>query len=66
MSYRQHYGYYSRTIPESICSFIVDTWALKGLPYHDFGVHVHTIKLHGAFGHITAAAVNWCPVWVDI
>ena len=32
------------------CSFIVDTWALKGLPYHDFEVYAYTIKLHGAFG----------------
>ena len=32
------------------CSFMVDTWALKGLPYHDFGAYVYTIKLHGAFG----------------
>ena len=22
-------------------------WALKGLPYHNFGVYVYTIKLHG-------------------
>ena len=25
-------------------------WALKGAPYHNFGVYEHTIKLHGAFG----------------
>ena len=29
---------------------MVDTWALKGLPYYDFGAYVYTIKLHGAFG----------------
>ena len=29
---------------------MVDTWALKGLPYHDFGVYVYAMKLHGAFG----------------
>ena len=38
-------------IPKASCSFIVDTWALKGLPYHNFGVYVYTIKLHGAFGN---------------
>ena len=32
------------------CSCMVHTWALKGLPYHNFGVYVYTIKLHGAFG----------------
>ena len=36
--------------PKAPCSFRVDTWALKGLPYHGFGVSVYTIKLHGAFG----------------
>ena len=34
------------------CSFRVHTWALKGLPYHHFGVYVYTIKLHGAFGNV--------------
>ena len=34
--------------PKAPCIFIVDTWALKGLPYHNFGVYVYTIKLHGA------------------
>ena len=29
---------------------MVDTWALKGLPYHDFGVYVYAMKLHRAFG----------------
>ena len=36
--------------PKAPCSFIVHTWALKGLPYHTFGVYVYTTKLHGAFG----------------
>ena len=31
-------------------SFMVDTWALTELPYHDFGVYVYAMKLHGAFG----------------
>ena len=35
--------------PEAPCSCIVRTWALKGLPYHDFGVYVYAIKLNGAF-----------------
>ena len=39
-------------IPKAPCSFIVDTWALKALPYHDFGVYVYTITLHGAFWHV--------------
>ena len=38
-------------MPEDPCWFIVDTWALKGLPYHNFGVYVYTKKLHGAFGY---------------
>ena len=36
--------------PKAPCSFIVDTWALKGLPCYDFGVYAYAIKLHGAFG----------------
>ena len=36
--------------PKAPCSFMVDTWALKGLPYHDFGVCVYTRNLHGASG----------------
>ena len=36
--------------PKAPCSVIVDTWALKRLPYHHFGVYVYTIELHGAFG----------------
>ena len=36
--------------PKAPCSFMVDTWALTGLPYHDFGVYVYAMKLHGAFG----------------
>ena len=27
--------------PKAPCSFMVDTWALKGLQYHDFGVYVY-------------------------
>ena len=38
------------SLPKAPCSFIVHTWALKGLPYHNFGVQVYTVKLHGAFG----------------
>ena len=26
------------------------TWALKRLQYHDFGVYVYTIELHGTLG----------------
>ena len=31
---------------EAPCSVMVDTWAVKGLPYsyHDFGVYVYTIR----------------------
>ena len=35
-------------LPKAPCSFMVDTWALKGVRYHDFGAYVYTIKLHGA------------------
>ena len=37
-------------IPKAPCSLIVHTWALKGLPCHNFGVFVYTIKLQGALG----------------
>ena len=43
-------GSASSTYPKAPCSFIVNTWAVKGLPYHDFGGYVYTVKLHGAFG----------------
>ena len=39
-----------RICPKAPCSFMVDTWALQGLPYHDFGVSAYTMKLHGVFG----------------
>ena len=44
--------------PKAPCSFIVHTWALKGLPYHNFGFHVNTIKLHEAFGVDMYVAVS--------
>ena len=34
-------------IPKDACSCMVYTWALKGLPYHNFGVCICTITLHG-------------------
>ena len=37
------------SFPKTPCSFILHTWVLKGLPYHNFEVYVYTIKLHGAF-----------------
>ena len=36
--------------PKAPCSFMVDPWAFKRIPYHDFEVYVYTIKLHAAFG----------------
>ena len=44
-------------VPKAPCRAIVDTWALKRLPYQHFGVYVHTIELHGAFGCILAWSV---------
>ena len=43
----------TQSVPMAPCNFTGDTWALKDLPYHDFGVYVYTIKLHGAFGCTT-------------
>ena len=34
--------------PKASCSVIAYIWALKGLPYHHFGVYVYATKLHGA------------------
>ena len=31
--------------PKAACSCIVPMWALKGLPYHNFGAYVYTIML---------------------
>ena len=36
--------------PKAPCNCMVNTWALKGLPYHYFEAYVYTIKLLGAFG----------------
>ena len=36
--------------PKAPCSFVVHTWALQGLPYHNFKENACTITLHGAFG----------------
>ena len=38
------------TYRKAPCSCMVYTWAFKGLSYHDFGIYVCTVKLHGAFG----------------
>ena len=45
-----HMQFNYKANPKAQCSFIVHTWALKGLPYHNSGVYVYTVKLHGAFG----------------
>ena len=37
-------------VPKAPGRYMVYAWALKGLPYHDFGVYVHTIQLHRAVG----------------
>ena len=47
--------------PKASYSVIVHTWALKGLPSHNFGVYVYTIKLHGAFGKV--AVWNILSAW---
>ena len=36
--------------PKAPCRVIVDTLALKRLPYQHFGVYAYTVELHGAFG----------------
>ena len=36
---------------EALCIDMVTTWALNGLLYHDFGAHVYTIVVLGAFGY---------------
>ena len=41
---------------------MVYTWALKGLPYHDFGAYVYTIKPHGALGLVLEGP--WPRLWV--
>ena len=43
--------YHRDLIPKAACNCIVDTWALKQLPYHNFAAYVYTIKLLGAFGN---------------
>ena len=35
--------------PKALYSCVVYTWAWKGVLYHDFGVYLDTLKLHGAF-----------------
>ena len=34
--------------PKAPCSAIVDTFALKALPYHNLGGNVYTIELHSS------------------
>ena len=46
----------SGSCAKASCSCMVYTWALKGLPYHNFGAYVSAIKLHGAFGMVLASA----------
>ena len=36
--------------PKGPCRYMVGTWALKGLLYHDFGAYVCTIVVLGPFG----------------
>ena len=50
------------TDPKAPCSFIVATWASKGLPYHDFGAYVDTIKLHAAFGRTARVSASGTSV----
>ena len=36
--------------PKGPCRYMVYTWVLKGLLYHDFGAHLCTIVVLGRFG----------------
>ena len=36
--------------PKGPCRYMVDTWAVKGLLYHDFGAYVCTTVVLGPFG----------------
>ena len=36
--------------PKAPCSYMVNIWGPKGLPYNYFRAEVYTIELHGAFG----------------
>ena len=55
---------YKAHSPKALCSFTVHTWALKELPYHNFRVHVYTMKLHGAFG-IVCEFLGVQYLWFD-
>ena len=39
--------------PEGLCRYMVTTWALTGLLYHDFGAYVYTIVVLGPLGVYT-------------
>ena len=39
-----------RNIPKAPCGAMVYTLPSKGLPYHNFGVCVYALKLHGNLG----------------
>ena len=38
------------SLPKGPCTYIVYTWALKGLPYSSFRAQIYTIWVHGPLG----------------
>ena len=45
--FRLNVGIVGRAIPKGPCRLMVYRWALKGLPYHDFGAHAGTKTVLG-------------------
>ena len=49
-----------RSIPQGLhvaLWYIENTWVRQRVPCHDFGVYVHTIEQHGAFGLLAMGVV---------
>ena len=59
MTYTYVYMVYSKRCIVYGMWYMVYTWALKGLLYHDFGACVCTILVIGTFGIQISPSVPW-------
>ena len=53
----------AHSFPKGPCRYMAYTWALKGLPYYEFGAYVCTVVVLGPFGFKCCMGSRPVGVW---